>query len=113
MTYMQRPGHLGIFHICSYLKVYMTSGLVSERMGSKIRTVEESIPPSPQLLVPVLPVPVIGLLNVIGKCKSRERNGWLLLQSPPMGSSPDSGHKSESVVYNDFESKTGCVPGSL
>lgn len=30
-----------------------------------------------------------------------------------MGSSPDSGHKSKSVVYIVCESKTGSVPGTL
>lgn len=75
--------------------------------------VEESIPPAPQPLVPDLPVPVDGLSEVIGKPRSRERNAWLLLQSLPMGSSPDSGHKLKSVVYVDFGSKTGGVHRSL
>jgi hypothetical protein len=36
---------------------------------------------------------------VIEKSKSRERDSWLLLQTPSMCSSPDSGHKSKNIVY--------------
>lgn len=49
----------------------------------------ESLSPSLQSLT----------LSVIGESKSRERDSWLLLQTPPMGSSPDSGHKSKNIVY--------------
>lgn len=82
------PGLLLSQSLYEYLKEWDRKRKRKKENGEKGACVE-SLSPSLQSLT----------LSVIGESKSRERDSWLLLQTPPMGSSPDSGHKSKNIVY--------------